>query len=66
MRSTFTDRREEAIAIIDKLESVLTNLYSQIEFSEEIPEQEYYHIEKYINEVDAVVEEIKEHINFSN
>ena len=66
MRPTYENVKEEAIAIIDKLESVLANLYSQIEFSEEIPEQEYYNIEKYIDEVESVVREMRDHIHFLN
>ena len=66
MRETFTDSREDALAVVDKLESVVSNLSMQIEYSEEIPSHEYENIEKYINEVNNVIRELKDHIYFSN
>lgn len=65
LRSTFSDSKEDALSAIDKLESAVSNLIMQIEYNENIPEQEYENIEQYISEVNEVIGEIKEHIYFS-
>lgn len=51
--------------MLERLESSFTNLTMQIEFSEEISEQEYRNIEKSIDKVNADIRELKDQIYFS-
>lgn len=65
MRPTYLDSKEDTMAMLERLESSFTNLTMQIEFSEEISEQEYRNIEKSIDKVNADIRELKDQIYFS-
>ena len=59
-RSTFIDTREDILAAIDEIESAVTDIDRQIEYSEEIPEHFYHDIEKSIHNAHRIIREMKE------